>query len=100
MSSSVAVEVSQASPSARLQNWFERKGMLRWALVLPSVIILLAVALGPVLYVLVLSFSKYTLGQPLQFVGLSNFIRAFQTSRFWHGLYVTALIRHCLVRFL
>ncbi len=90
MSSSPAVEVSPASSAARYQNWFQRKGMLPWALVLPSVIILLAVALGPVLYVVVLSFSKYSPDQPLQFVGLTNFIRAFQTPRFWHGLYVTA----------
>jgi multiple sugar transport system permease protein len=61
-----------------------------WALVLPSLIILIAVALGPVLYVVVLSFSKYTPGQPLQFVGLENFIRAFETPRFWHGLYISA----------
>jgi multiple sugar transport system permease protein len=90
MSSSTAVKVSRAGPAARFQGWFERKGMFPWALVLPSVIILLVVALGPVLYVVVLSFSKYAPGQPLQFVGLSNFIRAFETPRFWHGLYVTA----------
>jgi multiple sugar transport system permease protein len=49
----------------------------------------LAIALGPVLYVVVLSFSKFSPTQPLQFVGLRNFARAFEAARFWHGLYIT-----------
>ena len=90
MSSTTVAAVSRASPATRFQRWFERKRLFPWALVLPSMIILVAVALGPVLYVVVLSFSKYAPGQPLQFVGLANFIRAFETPRFWHGLYISA----------
>jgi multiple sugar transport system permease protein len=33
---------------------------------------------------------KYTPGDPMQFVGLRNFYRAFTTARFWHGMYITA----------
>jgi multiple sugar transport system permease protein len=88
MSSSVAVKVHAATPFTRFKEWVGGKG-LPWALVLPCVIVLLAVGIGPTVYVLVLSFAKYTPGQPLQFAGLRNFIRAFTTPRFWHGMYVT-----------
>ena len=89
MSSSVAVEVAGNTPFTRFKKWIGGRGF-PWALVLPCVIVLLVVAIGPTLYVVVLSFSKYTPRQPLQFVGLRNFIRAFGNPRFWHGLYVTA----------
>jgi len=90
MSSSVAVEVSKSTPVARFREWFKEKHMFPWALVLPCVIVLLVVAIGPTLYVVVLSFAKYTPQKPLQFVGLRNFIRAFTEIRFWRGLYVTS----------
>ena len=89
MSSSVAVEAGPEAETSRLRNWFRSDKAFAWALVLPATILLIAIALGPVLYVVVLSFSKYAVGQPLEFVGLSNFTRAFQDPRFWHGLYVT-----------
>jgi multiple sugar transport system permease protein len=75
---------------SRIREWFRSKKFFSWVLVLPATILLVIIALGPVLYVVVLSFSKYAVGQPLQFVGLQNFIRAFQDARFWHGLYITA----------
>jgi multiple sugar transport system permease protein len=74
---------------ARFQDWFKNKRVFAWTLVMPATLLLLAIALGPVLYVVVLSFSKYTAGQPLEFVGLHNFVRAFESPRFWHGLYIT-----------
>jgi multiple sugar transport system permease protein len=90
MSSSVAVDAASRPRPSRLREWFRSKKLFSWALVLPATILLIIIAVGPVLYVVILSFSKYTVGQPLQFVGLQNFIRAFQDARFWHGLYITA----------
>lgn len=90
MSSSVAAKVPPIATKPRFREWFQGERAFRWGLVLPALIVLLAVGLGPTIYVVVLAFSKYTPGQPLEFVALRNFIRAFQTYRFWHGLYVTA----------
>ncbi len=90
MSSSVAIEATSHPETSRMRELLRSKKFFSWALVLPATILLILIALGPVLYVVILSFSKYTVGQPLQFVGLSNFARAFQDARFWHGLYITA----------
>ncbi len=90
MSSSIAVEISPPTPTNRFQDLFKNKKVFAWALVLPASLLLLTIALGPTLFVVVLSFTKYSPGQTLEFVGLSNFIRAFSTARFWQGLYITA----------
>ena len=66
----------------------EGKGFA-WMLVAPCLLFLLLVGLYPTIYVLALSFSKFHPGEGLEFVGLHNFIRAFASPRFWHGLYVT-----------
>ncbi len=89
MSSSNVEEASRKNVFERFKNWVTGEGF-PWALVLPCVILLAVVAIGPTLYVVVLSFCKYTPGKPLQFVGFRNFLRAFENPRFWHGLYVTA----------
>ncbi len=74
---------------SRFQRWLEDKGLFSWSLMLPALLVLIPVVIGPTLFVLILSFTKYSPGEPLVFVGLRNFIRAFSTPRFWHGLYVT-----------
>jgi len=73
-------------------RWWGQKKVLAWALVAPTLIFLLIVGLYPTIYVLLLSFSKYDAlaGGKLSWVGLHNYIRAFQSPRFYHGLYVTA----------
>lgn len=81
---------SQASPIARLGKWLSSPRVFPWALVLPASLLLLILAIGPTLYVVILAFAKYTPGRPIQFAGLNNFIRAFQTARFWRGLYITS----------
>jgi multiple sugar transport system permease protein len=78
------------SAFSRFGRWISSPRVFPWALVLPACLLLLIMAIGPTFYVVVLSFIKYTPGQPLKFAGLSNFIRAFQTDRFWRGLYVTS----------
>lgn len=76
---------------ATWQRWLGQKKVFAWTLVLPCLLFLLLVGLYPTVYVLALSFSKYNAleGGRLEFVGLHNFIRAFKSPRFWHGLYVT-----------
>lgn len=80
---------TQSSPAERFSRWISGEGVFPWALVLPASILLLIMAIGPTLFVVVLAFTKYTPGQPLEFVGLRNFVRAFETERFWRGLYIT-----------
>jgi multiple sugar transport system permease protein len=89
----VEAEALEAKPQeASRGRWMGDKRVLAWALVVPTLIFLLLVGLYPTVYVLALSFSKYDAlaGGKLTWVGLHNYIRAFQTPRFYHGLYVTA----------
>jgi multiple sugar transport system permease protein len=80
----------KASSTTRFRKWIGGERVFPWALVLPAVLLLLILALGPTLYVFVLAFLKYSPGRPVEFAGIDNFIRAFKTDRFWRGLYVTA----------
>jgi multiple sugar transport system permease protein len=75
---------------SRFQRWLEDRRLFGWALVSPALLVLVPVVIGPTLFVVFMAFMKYTPGNPLEFAGLHNFIRAFSTPRFWHGLYVTA----------
>lgn len=88
MSITVPVARPFTSPWGRLRFLGEGK-MLGWSMVLPAVLFLLLIGLYPTIYVFALAFSRYTPGQPLEFVGLNNFVRAVSTPRFWNGLYVT-----------
>jgi multiple sugar transport system permease protein len=80
---------AQTTPRRR---WVADTKVLAWALIVPTLVFLLLVGLYPTIYVFALSFSKYDAfaGGKLTFVGLHNYIRAFQSPRFYHGLYVTA----------
>lgn len=89
MSSSVAVAKAAVPRASILQNIERDRRRFPWLLVLPALVLLLVAGLGPLIYALVLSFVQYGPGEPLVFVGLDNYVRAFQASRFWHGLYVT-----------
>jgi multiple sugar transport system permease protein len=85
-----AADTEKASTTTRFRKWLSGDRVFPWALVLPAALLLLILAIGPTLYVFGLAFLKYTPGQPVQFAGLDNFIRAFKTDRFWRGLYITA----------
>src|SRR5512139_2620954 len=77
-------------PVSRFQRYLEQHGGFGWALVAPALIVLVPVVIGPTIFVVLMSFMRYSPGESMQFVGIRNFIRAFETPRFWHGLYVTA----------
>jgi multiple sugar transport system permease protein len=87
----VTAEVSGISPGelSASRGWLRRKKGFAWSLVAPCILFLLLVGLYPTVYVFALSFSEFHPGGALEWVGLNNFIRAFQSPRFWHGLYVT-----------
>jgi multiple sugar transport system permease protein len=90
---SVDAKALEASTSEEpRQSFFGQRKVLAWTLVAPTLIFLLLVGLYPTIYVLALSFSKYDAlaGGKLTWVGLHNYIRAFQTPRLYNGLYVTA----------
>ena len=61
-----------------------------WTLVAPGLLFLLMVGLYPTIYVFALAFSKWDPETGMRFIGLTNFIRALASPRFWHGLEVTA----------
>ena len=86
-----AVEVSEISRGVplRLQGLFRQKKAFAWSLVAPCLLFLLLVGLYPTIYVFALSFSEFHPGGALEWVGVHNFVRAFKSPRFWHGLYVT-----------
>ena len=59
-------------------------------LMAPAIIILLATQVIPSLAAFALSFFKYSLGKPMQFVGLENFRQIFSGgSAFWSSLVTT-----------
>jgi len=60
--------------------------VLPFGLILPVFVLLVFVVLIPEIWSLVLSFTDYQLGQPLAFVGGSNFLRVFADARFWGDL--------------
>lgn len=66
----------------------------------PSIFVLLAVGIYPLLFALVTSFRRYNITRPrdgFPFIGLDNYIAVFNDSSFWNALlltlrfYVTAL---------
>lgn len=87
----VTAEVPEISTGELLasRRLLRRKKGFAWSLVAPCILFLLLVGLYPTIYVFALSFSEFHPGGTLEWVGLNNFIRAFKSPRFWHGLYVT-----------
>jgi multiple sugar transport system permease protein len=87
----VSTELTRASTSipTATRRLFRNKRAFAWSLVAPCILFLLLVGLYPTIYVFALSFSEFHPGGALEWVGVHNFVRAFKSPRFWHGLYVT-----------
>src|SRR5699024_3133743 len=67
-----------------------RKKLFPYWLLLPSIIILLALTVFPVIYSFVLSFQSFdTFGQLTGFAGLSNYKNVLIDSKFWNSVWVT-----------
>jgi multiple sugar transport system permease protein len=64
----------------------------RWAYILiaPWIVGFIVFTLGPMIASLILSFTNYSVGQPLEWMGLDNFAKMFlRDYRFWLSLRVT-----------
>lgn len=54
--------------------------------VMPAMTFLITFALIPIIYLVYLSFFKYQIPNPAEFVGFKNYIRAFSDGLFWKSL--------------
>jgi len=57
-----------------------------WMFLAPAGVLLATFSLIPALAALVLSFTNYNVFQPVEWVGLDNFIKAFHDKKFWSAL--------------
>ncbi len=69
----------------------QREELLGWALVLPSVAIILALILYPVLYNIYLSFYQVNLSGASRFVGFLNHREVLGDREFWNALLTTII---------
>ena len=62
-----------------------------WGMITPSLVIIFALSIYPLLYTLVLSLSQYNLIKPKNngFVGLSQYYKVMTDPKFWHAMRVT-----------
>lgn len=67
------------------------RSRVKYLFVLPGILWVFAFTIFPLLYSLRLSFFRARLGRPQEFIGLDNYLRAFQDYRFWDSLGVTLL---------
>ena len=67
-----------------------RRDLIGYAFLAPWLIGFLCFSLGPVLASLYLSFTKFDLLRPAQWIGMDNYVRLFSADpRFWQALKVT-----------
>lgn len=66
-----------------------REGRVALAFLAPWLLGMLCLTLGPMLYSLYLSFTKYNLLSSPQWIGFQNFIQMFADSRWWASVQVT-----------
>lgn len=71
----------------------KRRYYLRYASVIPGMLLLLGLSVFPSVYALVVSFQKWTLTDPAgrRFNGLDNYKNIFTNPEFWHTLKITLI---------
>jgi multiple sugar transport system permease protein len=62
------------------------KTILPWLLVSPYIIHLLVFVAFPIIFSLVLTFSKWNIISPMEYIGLSNYSRILQDRQFWKAV--------------
>jgi multiple sugar transport system permease protein len=67
----------------------KREGRTAFLFLLPWLLGLAGLTLGPMIYSLYLSFTKYNLLSAPQWIGLDNFVKMTQDSRYWESVRVT-----------
>jgi multiple sugar transport system permease protein len=68
-----------------------------WPFVLPSVLVMSALMVFPLLFTAYLSFHNFTLGETPRFVGWLNYARTLADERFWNSLGFTLLYTVCVI---
>jgi multiple sugar transport system permease protein len=79
-------------------NWRRAQGRFFTTLLVPSLVLLTAVTVLPVLYLISTAFTSWDLSRPdsLKFIWFNNFVQLFtQDERFWHSIGVQ--IRYTLL---
>jgi multiple sugar transport system permease protein len=65
---------------------------LAYLFLLPTVVVLFAIAIFPLIFSLRTSFTNFTFGLPkVDFIGLKNFAKIFKDDYFWNGLRLTGI---------
>jgi len=82
--------------TARSDSAAKNGGKLRlapnyWPFVIPALVVIAAVIVFPWVFTLWMSVNSWTLGQPVVFAGLDNYVRLFTDFRFWESLWHTAV---------
>ncbi len=82
-----AAAKSAAQPGTGI-SWQQEGRRTFAALLLPSLVVLLIVTTVPLLYLAVVSFTAFDVTKPgsFRFVGLDNYLRAFNQPRFWNSV--------------
>ncbi|WP_426321421.1 carbohydrate ABC transporter permease [Microbacterium sp. E-13] len=72
-------------PARRRLRAGGRRALTAWLFLAPSIIILVAFTLYPMIQAVYLSFTDYNLIRAAEFVGLSNYVELFQSGPFWNA---------------
>jgi len=68
------------------KSWFQRKTILPYLLVSPYLIFVIVFVLFPVLFCFFLTFHKWNIIAPMQFVGTANYTRLVDDRLFWKAI--------------
>ncbi len=89
-----AARAAQATPrfvAARAQGLSDRA--IAWTFIAPTIVLLLAINIFPLIWTIVLSFTNYKANRTARgydWIGLQNYERILSDSDIWHTLQVTA----------
>jgi trehalose/maltose transport system permease protein len=67
----------------------DKERRLAYYMVLPAVVVILAIAVFPILYAILLSFQEVIINQSSRFVGLQNYVEMFKDSDFRSAVFYT-----------
>jgi multiple sugar transport system permease protein len=82
---------ARGEPAPRRSLLKRKEGRVAFLFLLPWLIGLVGLTLGPMIYSLFLSFTKYNLLSAPQWIGFDNFIRMSEDTRYWESVRVTLL---------
>ena len=86
----VALQAAAEAAHTRGRSAAWRRDLIGFAFLAPWLVGFLCFSLGPVLASLYLSFTKFDLLRPAQWIGADNYVRMFSADpRFWQALKVT-----------